>query len=240
MFTLWLLMSEIKDKDMVVEVAPAAKKKRGLKPTNKNHESVVEDDFESWRWSSRNHNKVNPSHVRLTHIKNLINKVKINPNMKLSLKGNLLLLPLLKRTLHPSNVSSRPKCATRHQVDNGSGNMVYNQSCAISVKGTTKELLFIMAVGMSDRGSQSDTRADIKETDIKQKESQKHQSQARNGKDKVKSRPKSVKVKKSTGKSTPSKSKDSQVEKIQLEGLKLPNLKLYYENKRQGLKLHTG
>ncbi|GJQ97057.1 hypothetical protein Tco_0008196 [Tanacetum coccineum] len=65
-----------------------------------------------------------------------------------------------------------------------------------------------------------------------QKESQKQQSQARNGKDKVKSKPKSVKVKKSTGKSTPSKSKDSQVEKIQLEGLKLPNLKLYYKNKK--------
>ncbi|GJZ49159.1 hypothetical protein Tco_0603349 [Tanacetum coccineum] len=65
-----------------------------------------------------------------------------------------------------------------------------------------------------------------------QKESQKQQSQARDGKDKVKSRPKSVKVKKSTGKSTPSKSKDSQVEKIQLEGLKLPNLKLYYKNKK--------
>ncbi|GJU39539.1 putative ribonuclease H-like domain-containing protein, partial [Tanacetum coccineum] len=64
------------------------------------------------------------------------------------------------------------------------------------------------------------------------KESQKQQSQARNGKDKVKSRPKSVKVKKSTGKSTPSKSKDSQVEKIQLEGLKLPNLKLYYKNRK--------
>ncbi|GKD76056.1 hypothetical protein Tco_1334338 [Tanacetum coccineum] len=73
-----------------------------------------------------------------------------------------------------------------------------------------------------------------------QEESQKRPNQARDGKDKVKSRPKSVKVKKSTGKSTPSKSKDSQVEEIQLEGLKLPNLKLYYENKRQGLKLHTG
>ncbi|GJS92931.1 gag-pol polyprotein [Tanacetum coccineum] len=68
------------------------------------------------------------------------------------------------------------------------------------------------------------------ETDIKQKEKQ--QSQAQNGKDKVKSRPKSVKVKKSTGKSTPSKLKDSQVEKIQIEGLKLPNLKLYYKNKK--------
>ncbi|GKC64146.1 hypothetical protein Tco_1096744, partial [Tanacetum coccineum] len=72
-----------------------------------------------------------------------------------------------------------------------------------------------------------------------QKQSQKRPNQARDGKDKVKSRPKSVKVKKSTGKSTPSKSKDSQVEKIQLEGLKLSNLKLYYENKRQGLKLHS-
>ncbi|GKA91629.1 hypothetical protein Tco_0813554 [Tanacetum coccineum] len=81
------------------------------------------------------------------------------------------------------------------------------------------------------------------ETDIQQKDekqSQKQQNQARNGKDKVKSKPKSVKVKKSTGKSTPTKSKVNQMKKIQLEGLKLPNLKLYYENKRQGLKLHTG
>ncbi|GJX63482.1 pyrophosphate-energized vacuolar membrane proton pump 1-like protein [Tanacetum coccineum] len=81
MFTLWLLMSEIKDKDMVVEVAPAAKKKRGLKPTNKNHESVVEDDFESWRWSSRNHSKGKPNYAD-DHFKNLLIKVKINPNMK--------------------------------------------------------------------------------------------------------------------------------------------------------------
>ncbi|GJT48515.1 ribonuclease H-like domain-containing protein [Tanacetum coccineum] len=65
-----------------------------------------------------------------------------------------------------------------------------------------------------------------------QKESQKRQNQARNGKDKVKSKPKSVKVKKSTGKSTPTKSKVIQVEKIQREGLKLPNLKLYYKNKK--------
>ncbi|GKG14738.1 hypothetical protein Tco_0354338 [Tanacetum coccineum] len=48
-----------------------------------------------------------------------------------------------------------------------------------------------------------------------QKESQKRPNQARNGKDKVKSKPKSVKVK-----SQPS------------EGLKLPNLKLYYKNKK--------
>ncbi|GJY24650.1 reverse transcriptase domain-containing protein [Tanacetum coccineum] len=72
------------------------------------------------------------------------------------------------------------------------------------------------------------------ETDIQQKDKRKAKNNKakRNGKDKVKSRPKSVKVKKSTGKSTPSKSKDSQVEKIQLEGLKLPNLKLYYKNKK--------
>ncbi|GKC31432.1 hypothetical protein Tco_1038726, partial [Tanacetum coccineum] len=65
-----------------------------------------------------------------------------------------------------------------------------------------------------------------------QKESKNKQNQARDGKDKVKSWPKTVKVKKSTGKSTPSKSKDSQVEEIQLEGLKLPNLKLYYKNRK--------
>ncbi|GKB76609.1 reverse transcriptase domain-containing protein [Tanacetum coccineum] len=40
-----------------------------------------------------------------------------------------------------------------------------------------------------------------------QKESQKRQNKARDGKDQVKSKPKSVKVKKSTGKSTPKKSK---------------------------------
>ncbi|GJX99280.1 putative reverse transcriptase domain-containing protein [Tanacetum coccineum] len=79
---------------------------------------------------------------------------------------------------------------------------------------------------------------DIQEKDEKQ--SKNIQNRARNGKDKVKSKPKSVKVKKSTGKSTPTKSKVNQMKKIQLEGLKLPNLKLYYENKRQGLKLHTG
>ncbi|GJT33723.1 hypothetical protein Tco_0924142 [Tanacetum coccineum] len=81
------------------------------------------------------------------------------------------------------------------------------------------------------------------ETDIQEKDKKKAkniQNRARNGKDKVKSKPKSVKVKKSTGKSTPTKSKVNQMKKIQLEGLKLPNLKLYYENKRQGLKLHTG
>ncbi|GJS62601.1 hypothetical protein Tco_0657385 [Tanacetum coccineum] len=65
-----------------------------------------------------------------------------------------------------------------------------------------------------------------------QKESQKRQNQARNGKDKVKSKPKSVEFKKSTGKTTPTKSKVIQVEKIQREGLKLPNLKLYYKNKK--------
>ncbi|GJS78778.1 hypothetical protein Tco_0728659 [Tanacetum coccineum] len=61
-------------------------------------------------------------------------------------------------------------------------------------------------------------------TDI-QKESQKRPNQARDGKDKVKSKPKSVKVRKSTQK----KSKVNQMKKIQLEGLKLPNLKLYYK-----------
>ncbi|GJZ26456.1 endonuclease, partial [Tanacetum coccineum] len=58
-------------------------------------------------------------------------------------------------------------------------------------------------------------------TDI-QKESQKRANQARDGKDKVKSKPKSVKVRKSTQKN----SKVNQVKKIQLEGLKLPNLKI--------------
>ncbi|GJX96981.1 hypothetical protein Tco_0352779 [Tanacetum coccineum] len=48
-------------------------------------------------------------------------------------------------------------------------------------------------------------------------------NQARDGKDKVKSKPKSVKVR---------KSKVNQVKKIQLEGLKLPNLKLYYKYKK--------
>ncbi|GKG12338.1 hypothetical protein Tco_0346575, partial [Tanacetum coccineum] len=48
------------------------------------------------------------------------------------------------------------------------------------------------------------------------------------GKDKVKSKPKSVKVRKST----PTKSKVNQVKKIQLEGLKWPNLKLYYKNNK--------
>ncbi|GJT00535.1 G-protein coupled receptor 1 [Tanacetum coccineum] len=125
-------------------------------------------------------------------------------------------------TLHPSNGSSRPKCAARHQVEDGSGNMVYNQSCAISVKGTTRELLFVavhfftyyaplwgailfngivyfqvicmlnnvtrMAVGMSDRGSQSDTCADIKETDIKQKDKKKAKNnKAKHGMEKTKS-----------------------------------------------------
>ncbi|GJU15640.1 hypothetical protein Tco_1143606, partial [Tanacetum coccineum] len=73
------------------------------------------------------------------------------------------------------------------------------------------------------------------ETDITQKDkkqSQKRQNRAGNGKDKVKSKPKSVKVKKSTGKSNPTKSKVNQMKKIQLEGLKLPNLKLYYKNKK--------
>ncbi|GJS32624.1 reverse transcriptase domain-containing protein [Tanacetum coccineum] len=64
------------------------------------------------------------------------------------------------------------------------------------------------------------------------KRKQKQPNQARDGKNKVKSMPKSVKVKKSTGKSTPSKSKDSQVEEIQLKGLKLPNLQLYYKNRK--------
>ncbi|GJT34222.1 leucine carboxyl methyltransferase [Tanacetum coccineum] len=56
-----------------------------------------------------------------------------------------------------------------------------------------------------------------------QKESQKRQNRARNGKDKVKSKPKTVKVKKSTEKSTPIKSKKNQKSKIQLQGLKLSN-----------------
>ncbi|GKE73540.1 hypothetical protein Tco_1535581, partial [Tanacetum coccineum] len=64
-------------------------------------------------------------------------------------------------------------------------------------------------------------------TDI-QKESQKRPNQARDGKDKVISKPKSVKVRKST----PTKSKVNQMKKIQLEGLKLPNLKLYYKKTR--------
>ncbi|GKD75040.1 hypothetical protein Tco_1333322, partial [Tanacetum coccineum] len=67
---------------------------------------------------------------------------------------------------------------------------------------------------------------DIQEKDEKQ--SQKRQNHARDGKDKVKSKPKSVKVRKSTQ----TKSKVNQVKKIQLEGLKLPNPKLYYKNKK--------
>ncbi|GJS71597.1 hypothetical protein Tco_0704438 [Tanacetum coccineum] len=75
----------------------------------------------------------------------------------------------------------------------------------------------------------------ILETDIQEKDdkaSKNRQNRAQNGKDKVKSKPKSVNVKKSTGKSTPIKSKVIQVEKIQLEGLKLSNLKLYYKNRK--------
>ncbi|GJS51390.1 hypothetical protein Tco_0624752 [Tanacetum coccineum] len=71
----------------------------------------------------------------------------------------------------------------------------------------------------------------VQETDIQEKDdkaSKNGQNRARNGKDKVKSKPKSVKVRKST----PTKSKVNQVKKIQLEGLKLPNLKLYYKNKK--------
>ncbi|GJV41745.1 reverse transcriptase domain-containing protein [Tanacetum coccineum] len=73
------------------------------------------------------------------------------------------------------------------------------------------------------------------ETDIQEKdkkEAEDKQNRARNGTDKVESKPKSVKVKKSTGKPTPTKSKVNQIKKIQLEGLKLPNLKLYYKNKK--------
>ncbi|GKA58052.1 reverse transcriptase domain-containing protein [Tanacetum coccineum] len=81
---------------------------------------------------------------------------------------------------------------------------------------------------------------EVNATEKDKKKAKNKQNRARNGKDKVKSKPNSVKVKKSTGKSTPTKSKVNQMKKIQLEGLKLPNLKLYYENKRQGLKLHTG
>ncbi|GJY60879.1 hypothetical protein Tco_0461536 [Tanacetum coccineum] len=55
-----------------------------------------------------------------------------------------------------------------------------------------------------------------------QEESKNKQIQARNGKDKVKSKPMSVKVRKSTQK----KSKVNQVKKIQLEGLKSPILKI--------------
>ncbi|GJX47865.1 hypothetical protein Tco_0273055 [Tanacetum coccineum] len=72
---------------------------------------------------------------------------------------------------------------------------------------------------------------DIQEKDEKQ--SQKRQNQARDGKDKVKSKPKSVKVRKSTQ----TKSKVNQVKKIQLEGLKLPNLKLYYKNNKTRTKI---
>ncbi|GKB71905.1 reverse transcriptase domain-containing protein [Tanacetum coccineum] len=76
------------------------------------------------------------------------------------------------------------------------------------------------------------------ETDIQERTKRKPKTQnlARNGKDKVKSKPKLVKVRKST----PTKSKVNQVKKIQLKGLKLTSLKLYYENKRQGLKLQAG
>ncbi|GJT43265.1 hypothetical protein Tco_0951980 [Tanacetum coccineum] len=74
----------------------------------------------------------------------------------------------------------------------------------------------------SEDGEDENDRTDI------QKESQKRPNQARDGKDKVKSKPKSVKVRKSTQ----TKSKVNQVKKIQLEGLKLPNLKLYYKNNK--------
>ncbi|GJU73190.1 reverse transcriptase domain-containing protein [Tanacetum coccineum] len=65
----------------------------------------------------------------------------------------------------------------------------------------------------------------IKETDIQEKDKKKAKNkpnQARDGKDKVKSKPKSVKVRKSTQ----TKSKVNQVQKIQLEGTKSPILKL--------------
>ncbi|GJW83158.1 retrovirus-related pol polyprotein from transposon TNT 1-94 [Tanacetum coccineum] len=62
----------------------------------------------------------------------------------------------------------------------------------------------------------------------KGKKGQKRPNQAQDGKDKVKSKPKSVKVRKST----PTKSKVNQMKKIQLEGLKFPNLKLYYKKTR--------
>ncbi|GKC80823.1 RNA-directed DNA polymerase, eukaryota [Tanacetum coccineum] len=61
---------------------------------------------------------------------------------------------------------------------------------------------------------------------IFKKEAKSDQSRARNGKDKVKPKPKSVKVRKSTL----TKSKVNQLKKRQLEGLKLPNLKLYYKS----------
>ncbi|GJV20240.1 hypothetical protein Tco_1369260 [Tanacetum coccineum] len=71
---------------------------------------------------------------------------------------------------------------------------------------------------------------------IFKKKAKNKQSQARDGKDQVKSKPKSVKVRKSTQ----TKSKVNQMKKIQLKGPKLPNLKLYYKSKRQGSKLQTG
>ncbi|GJS64481.1 hypothetical protein Tco_0679045 [Tanacetum coccineum] len=92
----------------------------------------------------------------------------------------------------------------------------------------------IVAAHVCVNADQLDLETDIQEKD--KKKAKNRQNQARNGKDKVKSKTKSAKVRKST----PTKSKVNQVKKIQLEGLKLPNLKLYYENKRQGLKLHTG
>ncbi|GKB75005.1 hypothetical protein Tco_0936417 [Tanacetum coccineum] len=79
----------------------------------------------------------------------------------------------------------------------------------------------------SDHAGDYVDRKSTSGTDI-QKESQKRPNQARDGKDKVKSKPKSVKVRKSTQ----TKSKVNQVKKIQLEGLKLPNLKLYYKNNK--------
>ncbi|GKA31476.1 hypothetical protein Tco_0717781 [Tanacetum coccineum] len=70
---------------------------------------------------------------------------------------------------------------------------------------------------------------------IFKKKAKNKQSQARDGKDQVKSKPKSVKVRKSTQ----TKSKVNQMKKIQLKGPKLPNLKLYYKSKRQGSKLQN-
>ncbi|GJV83195.1 hypothetical protein Tco_1523093 [Tanacetum coccineum] len=73
------------------------------------------------------------------------------------------------------------------------------------------------------------------ETDIQEKDKKKAKrpNQARDGKDKVKSKPKTVKVRKSTQ----TKSKVNQVKKIQLEGLKLPNPKLYHKNNKTRTKI---
>ncbi|GJX01064.1 hypothetical protein Tco_0184977 [Tanacetum coccineum] len=69
---------------------------------------------------------------------------------------------------------------------------------------------------------------------IFKKKAKNDQSRARNGKDKVKPKPKSVKVRKSTL----TKSKVNQLKKIQLEGLKLSQTSVsIYKSQRQGFEI---